>query len=427
MRNVALAVLVGLTGSCARCGGANQGATDAPVAASIAPPPGARCALVAHHLVGGLGGDADAESPVAYGAELGGVAHDAQAFHVGYRSAGSGGEPGVMRVPFDGATPTRVSGAVWAKRQGARAPRVAIDGKGSLLVGALHREGDELSLELFEGAASRGILRQGVDDSEVTAIVATAKGTLVAWDDVVDEKGKPARGRVHVTAWNRVRGVPPDAGSDASTDLVAGAPTTDAHSPLLVASPDGTRAALLYLAERPEDVDDHDGGAGEPSQDHAQRWIEVVLVDTATGTLLGAPRALTKETGHAQTMAATWSESGLYVVVRDDARPSDGDGGTLVAVRVVVGAALEEPTRRVVADKDVAPGLASIVPIPGGVLVSFLGLDGRARLVPSFVETATTLEPVLDHRRIVGARGPIVLATKLVGSALDLGVVRCSW
>lgn len=425
MRRALLALLLGTT-SCARCNGSATTTDAAPAASSSVPTAGGgRCTPIARHVRGGLAGEAETESPVAFGAELGGVVSDAQAFYVGLRTAGSGGEAMVLRFPHDGAAPTVVT--TLAKAPGTRPPQVAIDPKGGVLVGALVRGFESTTFDLRTPTASLGTFPQAVDESESTVLLATAKGTLVAWDDT--EGDKVTRGRVRVIAWSGQRPTVSDAGSDAgASDAigVASAKTSDAQWPLLVPSPDGARAVLLWLAERPEEIDDHDGAAGEPSQDNAQRWVEAVLVDVATGATIGAPRMLTAQTGHAQTMTATWTASGLFVVVRDDPRPTDGDGGSLIAVRALVDAAIAEPTRKVVAEKDVAPGVAAALPFGAGILASFLAPDGRARLVPAFADGPATTEPALEHRRVLAARGPIVLATRLAGSALDFALVRCN-
>lgn len=424
-----LVLALGSTASCARCTGEAPALLDAapsPSAASSgsAAAGGGRCTPIARHARGGLPGEGETDSPVAYGAELGGVASDAQAFYVGLRTAGTGGEAQVLRVPLDGAAPTVVT--TLAKSPGVRPPLVAIDGKGGVLVGALTRGPDATTFELRTTTAALGSFPEAVDESESTALLATPKGTLVAWDDTTGDK--VTRGRVRVVAVPFPAIGKGDAGADAGSDDlgVASPKTSDAQWPLLVPSPDGARAVLLWLAERPEEIEDHDGSAGEPSQDHAQRWVEAVLVDVATGATIGPAKALTAATGHAQTMTATWTPHGLFVVVRDDPRPTDGDGGTMVAVRVPIDAALGEPTRKVVAEKDVAPGVAAVLPFGAGVLASFLAPDGRARLLPAFVDGPATTEPALAGRRVIAHRGGIVLASRLAGSALDFAVVRCA-
>jgi len=154
------------------------------------------------------------------------------------------------------------------------------------------------------------------------------------------------------------------------------------------------------------------------------------VLDLATGRRLSAPRALTAPEGHAQTFNAIWGDAGLIVVVRDDPRPTDGDGGELIALRASISSgdatSIGEPARISVAEKDVAPGVASLIPRPGGALVGWLAQDGTARLVAAFTPGATTVEPSLRDRRVIATSEGRVLASRIVGSGIELSVLRCA-
>jgi hypothetical protein len=440
--SVPLALLVATVGmtSCTRCSPPAPAEDSAPQAASStsaadAAPPG-RCALVGSpQVVGALAGEdaAAAEGPVAYGAEIGGAVADAKGFVVGIRSAGLRGEGQVWEISSEGAA--RLLATLPTTIGGARAPLLATTPSGARLVGTLSIEDKSRTFHLArlaEGGALAplGDVTQGKDESEATVFLGTAKAPLVAWDDADDKLGV---GRVRARLLGETKepkepketkAATKDAG--AQDDDVASPSTSDAAWPELVISPKGDRAALIWLSERPES-EAADGGEGEPSQALAYRWVEAVVIDLASGARLGAARALTPLEGHAQTFAASWGDAGLVLAVRDDARPTDGDGGELWAVRVPVDGAgvLGEATRLSLADKDVAPGVAALLPRPGGALVAWLGQDGTTHLSPAFTPGAATIEPALQERRILASRDDRALASRLVGSGVELAVIRC--
>jgi hypothetical protein len=351
---------------------------------------------------------------------------DSTAFDLGARASGPNGAAHVLRVPIAGGAPTSLMTIANAKS----APLVATS-EGRVIAATLENKPEFRVLHVVSAdGSSIGDVAQSNDESEFGAIVATPTGALALWDDVGE---KEHRGRIRVRVLPSSIGVPSDAGADAGTgdDGVISPASSDAAWPIMVASPKSARALVLWLAEKPEA---EENGNGEPSQAEAFRWVEAIVVDVATGKPLGAARALTAQNGHAQTVAAAWLEGdGAFVaVVRDDPRPADGDGGELLAVKVPVDASgvLGEPARASVAEKDVAPGVAYVLPRGSGALVSYLGLADDAHLVPIFGPGAATLEPALDSRRIVASvhepAGDTVLATKLAGSAVELAVARCA-
>jgi hypothetical protein len=425
----AILVAIASTASCARC--RSEQAAPAPAASasasSSASGTAGRCVLKAPAVRWGGAGDSAGDEPVAFGAEIGGAAADANAFHVGARASGPTGAAQVLRVPIAGGAPTSVMTIANAKS----APAVAV-ADGRVIAATLENQPELRVLHVVKAdGSSIGEVAESKDESEFGSIVATPTGALALWDDVVD---KEHRGRIRVRVLPSTIAVPSDAGAEAGTgdDGVISPASSDAAWPVMVASPKGDRALVLWLAEKPEaEAPAQENGGGEPSQAEAFRWVEAIVVEVATGKVLGPARALTAQNGHAQTVAAAWVDGGFVAVVRDDPRPTDGDGGELVAMKVPVDGSgvLGDPTRASVAEKDVAPGVAYVLPRGAGALVSYLGLENDAHLVPVFGQGAATLEPALDSRRIVAsvhdASGDTVLATKLAGSAVELAVARC--
>ncbi len=401
---------VPLLASCAKCGGATTApVVTAPSASATPAAPASRCTLVGKPTVfGAAPGDDAADGPVAYGAELGGATADVDSFVVGARTAGLAGVAHVLEVSFEGQLRS-----IAQLPAGAHAPLVTIDKSGKRYFGTLGFAEKSRLFRVVPVGAQQALLEvtEGHDESEVTAFLPG----LVAWDDV-DEKAGIGRIRVRTTT------TPADAGAD---DDVVSPKESDAAWPTLSLSPSGDRAVLVWSAERPEPEPD---SGGEPSQLLAYRWLEAAVIDVATGRRVGPVRALTAAEGHVQTFSALWGDAGLVVVVRDDPRPTDGDGGALFALRATIDNAgtLGEPARISIAEKDVAPGVAALIARPSGALVAWLGQDGSAQLTPAFTTGSATIEPVLRDRRIIATHHDRVLASRIVGSGLELSVARCS-
>jgi len=446
MKSVPLALLVLLAGSlgvtsCTRCSpNGPPGESTSPQASassSVDAGPAGRCTLLgAPRIVGALPGEdaAPPEGPVAYGAEIGGALADTKGFVVGIRTAGLSGVAQLLEQSFEGAAPRLLATLpTITGTGGARAPLLATSPDGARLVGTLSIEDKTRTFHvarLGEGGVVTpvGEVAQGKDESEAVAFLGAAKAPLVAWDDA-DEKLRIGRVRALLLgmAAKEAKEAKP-AGKDAGAleDDVVSPATSDAAWPALALSPNGDRAVLVWLSERPES-ESVDGGEGEPSQALAFRWVEAAVLDLATGARVGAARALTPLDGHAQTVTATWSDAGLVLAVRDDARPTDGDGGELWAVRVPIDAAggFGAATRLSIAEKEVAPGIAALLPRPGGALVAWLGQDGASHLSPAFTPGAASIEPSLRDRKILATHGDRALASRIVGSGVELTVVRC--
>ncbi len=434
---LAVSLLSGGASSCGRCDhgcGRSSSAPPAPSGASSSSSAlSTRCVpFAAPQVVGAAPGavvtdaPSDEEAPVAYGAELGGAASEASAFVLGMRSAGLTGSAQLVRFSHTGGPPTFTN----LPATGApHAPLVA-SRNGMTVVATMSIADKSRVFHLSRLDASGALTKladipQAKDESELTALVPTPSGAIVAWDDVHSGRGVI---RLVSTSLSTTTGVT-DAGTkgDAGEDS-ASPSSSDAAWPALIPTPDGAHAVLLWLAERPEDRDND--AAGEPSQSEAFRWVEGVVIDLATAKPISAARALTPASGHAQTFAAAWSD-GVVIAVRDDPRPTDGDGGELHAYRATLSPsdasfALGEPSHVVIAERDVAPGVAFVLPRPGGALVSYLAHDGSARLVPAFIEGTATTEPALRGRRIVATHERRHLTTRLAGSGLELLLVDCN-
>lgn len=212
--------------------------------------------------------------------------------------------------------------------------------------------------------------------------------------------------------------------------------TSDASGPVLVplGSADGApRAALLWLAERPDLAETPDGGAGEPSQEEAFRWIEGVVVDVARGRAIGPIVALTAKEGHAQAFSAQLVEGSLLLAVRDDARPTDGDGGSVYVVSATTPkpaeatGALGAPRVLARVDKGVTAGLPTIA-VDTRPWLFWLGPDEISQLVPAAATPATPpiSQPLLDGVRIVAQSKGTWLTSRLLGAGLELGLRRCA-
>lgn len=399
-------VFAPLLASCSKCSGNVQPASTAPsTSASVsseAAAPSTRCGLVGQPSIFGAlpTDDAGNEGPVAYGAELGGAAADDKGFVVGVRSAGLSGSAHVIEIPIGGGAIRNVA----KLPDGAHAPLVAIGKDGARLYGHLTLEEKTRTFHAAGGAPFNII--ESKDESEATAFLAG----LVAWDDI-DEKAGIGRILTRTASSKDEEAISPK--------------ESDAAWPAFAVAPAGDRAVLLWLSERPEQEGDT---GGEPSQSLAFRWLEGAVIDVTTGKRVGPVRALTALDGHAQTFSAIWGDAGLIVVVRDDPRPADGDGGELIALRSTIdpAGALSEPARLPIADKEVAPGVASLLPRPGGALVAWLGQDGTAHLTPAFTIGSATIEPTLRDRRVIATRDDRALTSRIVGSGLELAIARCA-
>jgi hypothetical protein len=371
--------------------------------------------------------------------------------------AGLDGATALLRIPLDGASTSTLGS--WTEKEGvARAPIVVSDGArlvtGTLAIAAGSQRTLRVS-DLHDGQlAPLGEIAQGLDESEANAILAVPKGALVAWDDADATR---ASGRIRlaiVTAGTKIaapatsgtcaKAKPPeqkpsleekDAGASPEPrplDVIS-PESSDASWPILVPAPDGTHAFLLWLAERPDAQDDDDASAGEPSQLEAFRWVEAVTIELATGRALGAPQLLTSRDGHAQTYAAAVIDGALVVAVRDDERPTDAEGGSLVAARATFDPttfAIGTATISTLAGDDMAPGVPFVFSLPAGKspLVAYLTAAGTTRIVPiapADAQVPATLEPSLAGMNVVTSRADRLLASKLVGAAIELSVARC--
>jgi hypothetical protein len=479
---VALLVLVagaGLasTGACKRRGATStESAADADepeVAAALRQ----RCVAVGAPFaldVDANEGDAgEALGPRPFAALVGNAVADDRGFWVAVRGAGRDGRPAVVFVPM---APSGASGVpvrvIELPRESLGPPTLAASSDGQLAVVTARNDGsDAREVSVFVTplaptpaapfGAPRTRLNQRVDEIEAIAAAWSARGPMLAWGEAF---GDPPAGRIRVID-ARAEATAPSAASAAAVSStsarpapvassakppagskpVAAAPAdamtaaeSDATAPALVLAPDRTRALLLFLAER-ADTDDEkrverghekEGpAAGEPSQADATRWLEAMLIDTSAngGPLvpLGPAKALTRREGHAQTFVARWTADGLFAVVRDDPRPTDGDGGSLHAVVASIGKAqVGEAKVSEIAAQDVSPGEAALVHDDARApWIVWSALDGSAVLRDDKGER--TIEPQLSHARVVSHWKDAVLVSRPRAGGVELAVVRC--
>jgi hypothetical protein len=485
---VRLRVLFGLSlllgpSACAKCGGGGdsglstaEGGPSAAVADCVEVGRAQRFGVSAGGVAGG-GEAGEATGPVPFAAELGGATMDGGAWLIGVRAPGPLGEGKLLRLSADGGDLHTL--ASWLPSKGvARAPKPFAGVSG----GAGGAAGGGAPIAILTGAAgdrrtvaiarlrdgkleSLTTLPEEEDESEAITAMATREGALVAWDDV----GGSGSGYVRVRAVSGTAAAPAatsaapagsgsaapaGSGSVANRAAPAGsasaaakaertyAPppadaispaTSDASFPVLVPLDEaGTRAALFWLAERPDATEAPDGGAGEPSQDQAYRWIEGVVLDVARGRAIGPVVSLTAKDGHAQTFSAQLDGGTIYLAIRDDARPTDGDGGSVYVVATApppssdAAGSLGAPRVLARVDKDVSAGLPTIA-IEARPWLFWLGPDDTARLALATAPVTTPIaEPALDGVRLVAQSKGTWLTSRLVGAGLELSLRRCS-
>ncbi|MFI5297963.1 MAG: hypothetical protein ACHREM_07675 [Polyangiales bacterium] len=431
------------------------------VSASSASVFGDRCQILGAPVLLGATAPATAtgeDAPVPFGAEIGGAITDARGFVFGLHAQGVAGEITLRSVPFDG---VRAAADVRLVATLPRSPNASLV-RAPILSAATKRGADApiaaAVLELVEGVRhlrafrieatgprSIGDLREDDDESEVSAIVEAPAGLVGAvWDE---GDATHRRGEIHFRASFTAGSAAPapsmsaHAAPVASTKAIAASPEivspleSDAAAPTIVPFGDGTRAIVFWLAERPDVAGDEeravDGGAGEPSQEEATRWLEARAIDLRTGATLGATRALTSDKGHVQTFSAALSIAGdlIFVALRDDARPSDGDGGSIhaLAIPLTADGTLGEPARTGVAADDVAPGMPRLILRTTGAFVSYLDAQDRGWLAPVFGGGSSKAAPelALARRSVIASAGDRVLVARVAGAAVEIALVKC--
>jgi hypothetical protein len=402
----------------------------------------------------------DAAGPVPFAAELGNAALDDAGWLVGVRSPGALGDAKVLRLATDGGSMHAV--ASWLPAVGiARAPRVSTRAGAAPIVVLTAAMGDRRAVKLARLIENKLVdlatLPPESDESEAIAAIPTRDGALVAWDDS-DEAG--SNGHVRLRAMTAsAAAAPAPASASASASAAASAPaaaaapsasakrvaaappadavspaTSDASFPVLVSVNEG-RAVLLWIAERPDATESPDGGAGEPSQQESYRWVEAVVVDVARARPIGAPTALTPKDGHTQTFSAQLVGDALYVAVRDDARPTDGDGGSIYVVSASLPPAgdaagsLGAPRTLARVSDGVSAGLPTLL-LDTRPWLFWLGPDDDARLLPAATPgapgAATIKVPSLDERRVVAQGNGVLLTSRLLGAGIELALRRCT-
>ena len=188
------------------------------------------------------------------------------------------------------------------------------------------------------GAASSDppahIAQQG-DESFAFDLACSGRAGLAVWDETKPSpQGAAARGVIRAASFG--------VGKHAMDPRDVSPPDSDAEMPRAV--PDGAGFYVLWLARRPDAPPPAPGREREASTDiespgevRAFGWLEAVAVD-ATGAATGPVRRLTPISGHVSTYdvraGAVGPNPAILVAARDDGEAVDGEGGSLLRVRV---------------------------------------------------------------------------------------------
>jgi hypothetical protein len=243
---------------------------------------------------------------------------------------------------------------------------------------------------------------QQPDESTAYDVAWSGESGLAAWDE--DAPANVDAGKVGADrGFVKVQRI-----GDGSRPRVASPETTDAESPRLLARPGGFW--LAWLARKPEEELYGVEGPGEP---RAFRWVEVVPLD-ARGEPAGPVRRVSPERGRAAAFELATSGSDLVVVVQDEAAHREGAGARLV--RYVLRDRLDFGD---LVDGGVGHAIVDVVESggkPRWLAWSDVGEHTHvAPLADGLVAGSPTLEPALEHARIVAAASDSVYAVVTTG------------
>jgi hypothetical protein len=178
-------------------------------------------------------------------------------------------------------------------------------------------------------------MAQQGDESFAFDLACSGRDGLAVWDEIdPGPPGAAARGVIRAASFG--------VGKHAMDARDVSPPGSDAEMPRAVA--DGAGFFVLWLARRPDAPPPAPGREREASTDiespgevRAFGWLEAVVVD-ATGAATGPVRRLTSTSGHVSTYDVRAGVVGphpvILVVARDDGEAVDGEGGSLLRVRV---------------------------------------------------------------------------------------------
>jgi hypothetical protein len=301
-------------------------------------------------------------------------------------------------------------------------PRLAARGAGVLAVayGLAKRPAGARALDVYAVSASGDVALTGsIDEAPDDSLVFDVSPDRVVWDEAT-RGAAPARaggaagavGAVAPPAAEprgviRVAEISADGRPSAPRD--ASPPASDADTPRIVATPNGT--LVFWIARRPEAP--HAGDAAAPPEPAANEitgearafaWLEVARLDGG-GAAASAARRLTPATGHVSAydvaVVAGGGAPGVAVVARDEGEAIDGSGGSLLRVRVgVADGPSEAPLAYPV--EDLGRGAPSFV--EGDALwLAWTGPREEGRLLPldpaAMPLAHPSAEPALDEGR----------------------------
>jgi hypothetical protein len=256
---------------------------------------------------------------------------------------------------------------------------------------------------------------QQPDESTAYDVAWSGAAGLAAWDE--DAPANVDAGKVGADrGFVKVQRI-----GDGSRPRVASPETTDAESPRLLARPGGFW--LAWLARRPEEELYGVEGPGEP---RAFRWVEVIPLD-ARGEAAGPVRRVSPERGRAVAFELATIGSDLVVVVQDEAAHREGAGARLV--RYVLKDRLDFGD---LVDGGVGHAIVDVVESGGKPRwLAWSDVAEHTHVAPlgdGLVAGQGTIEPALDHARVVAATPPDVVyavVTPAAGAAPELRRVTC--
>jgi hypothetical protein len=237
---------------------------------------------------------------------------------------------------------------------------------------------------------------QQPDESTAYDVAWTAESGLAAWDE--DAPANVDAGKIGADrGFVKVQRI-----GDGSRPRVASPETTDAESPRLLARPGGFW--LAWLARRPEEELYGVEGPGEPRE---FRWVEVLPLD-ARGEPAGPVRRVSPERGRAVAFELAMFGNDLVVLVQDEAAHREGAGARLV--RYVIKDRLDFGD---LVDGGVGHAIVDVVESGGKPRwLAWSDVAEHTHVVPlgdGLVAGAGTIEPALDHARVVAAAPPDVV------------------
>lgn len=353
------------------------------------------------------------EDLLPFAPEIGDGISYSQGFAVGVLTRDQGSHSTVAQVitlSHDGTKTKAIT--VGAAHGDTQPPRVVAKGD-ILAVGLLDSEPNGRRLRI--GRISEGAMawtanfEQGRDESFAFDIALGESRGVAVWDD--DAKG-PDRGVIRLATFQADTLLAPTIARDISPIK------TDAEIPRILVRPGGFW--LIWIARRPERVDDNQREPGEEAQ---FRWLEIQQLDQQ-GALQGSPKAITPRDGHVLTYSAmTTDQGGLFLVYRDDDTPSGSSGGVLMKAIVRPDGTTESS---LLADSHLGVGSPAL--LSGWLSIGDMTEETRlAKITPSgILLEALVSEPKLGRGEVLAAHENQLLVAQPRGVSVKLFVTNCT-